>query len=43
MALSCLFKSLSWITYDHLDIPYEYRVEEMWEIAALELFNMDNK
>ena len=43
MSLLCLFRSLSWITYDHLDIPLEHREEKMWDMAAQELLNMDNK
>ena len=42
-------KSLDWITYDHLDISKNNRVDEMWMLAAdgiymiiLALLQMDN-
>ncbi|KAM3135380.1 hypothetical protein pb186bvf_012538 [Paramecium bursaria] len=35
-------KSLDWITYDHLDISKNNRVDEMWMLAADALLQMDN-
>jgi hypothetical protein len=34
IALYLRMKSLEWVTYDHLEIKENNRVEEMWILAA---------
>ncbi|EAR94380.2 GTPase-activator protein for Ras-like GTPase (macronuclear) [Tetrahymena thermophila SB210] len=40
-ALYCRMKVLSWINYDHLEIEKVNRVDEMWDISAKALLNID--
>ncbi|CAD8056666.1 unnamed protein product [Paramecium sonneborni] len=35
-------KSLEWISYDHLEIIKQNRVDEMWDLAVEALLNIDN-
>jgi len=35
-------KTLEWLNYDHLEISKINRVDEMWDLAANALLQMDN-